>query len=172
MIRATGPISSVKAPGGGRIGMIACPGVHGLLNEDVAGLKRWGACGLVSLVESHELIEPLEILDLETAVVRQGLWWRHLPIRDGDIPDENFEKHWLLEGPRARQLLAQGESFVFHCWAGLGRSGLMTARVLIEMGCASHKAIRAVRNARPGAIETKEQSVFLNRLVSERSFHG
>lgn len=164
-------VQSVNTPGGGRIGMVACPGALGCLHQDIAKLKSWGACGLVSLVEPHEL-EPLKMSELGEAAQDAGLWWRHLPIVDRGIPDKIFEKCWLLEGPRVRRLLGEGESVVFHCWAGLGRSGMITARVLIEMGCETSEAIRQVREARPGAIETVAQWAVLQRLVSERSLRG
>ena len=102
--------------------MVACPGSRQGLEADLEGLKQWGANGLVSLVEAHELI-TLGITDLEATLDRHGLWWRHLPIKDRETPDERFEKRWRSEGTRLRRLLSGGDRFVVHCWAGLGRAG-------------------------------------------------
>ena len=44
-----------------------------------------------------------------------------------------------------------------HCRAGLGRSGMIAARLLVERGMAPEQAIIEVRAARPGAIETEAQ---------------
>lgn len=158
----------MTAPGGGRIGMVACPGLQRGLEADLEGLKQWGANGLVSLVEAHELI-TLGITDLEATLDRHGLWWRHLPIKDRHTPDEGFEKRWHSEGTRLRRLLSAGDRFVVHCWAGLGRTGTIAARLLIEMGCRPADAIQKVREARPGAIETEKQELFLHTCTPTRA---
>ena len=136
------------------------------MDKDIFALQTWGATGLVSLVETKELalVRDLEFNRLESTLASHGLWWRHLPIRDRCVPDDGFEKLWCHEGSGLRQALARGESFAFHCWAGLGRTGMMTARVLIEMGCEPDEAVRRVRSARPGTIETEEQERFLKVL--------
>lgn len=163
----------MTAPGGGRIGMVACPGLRRGLEADLEGLKQWGANGLVSLVETHELV-TLGITNLEAIVERHGLWWRHLPIKDRRIPDEGFETRWRSEGARLRRLLSGGDRIVVHCWAGLGRTGTIAARLLIEMGCEPADAIRRVREARPGTIETDKQELFLqtSTLLSARDSRG
>ncbi|MBL8705493.1 MAG: hypothetical protein JNM30_11640, partial [Rhodospirillales bacterium] len=40
---------------------------------------------------------------------------------------------------------------------GLGRTGMIGARLLVELGVAPDAAIAAIRKARPGSIETAEQ---------------
>ncbi len=157
-------VQAVTTPGDGRIGMVACPGVMRGLDEDLEALKQWGASGVVSLVEVHELV-TLGVTDLEATLERHGLWWRHLPIRDRQTPDQTFEKRWRSEGMRLHRLLFRGESFVVHCWAGLGRTGTIAARLLIEMGCEPAEAIRRVREARPGTIETEAQELFLHTFA-------
>jgi ADP-ribosyl-[dinitrogen reductase] hydrolase len=62
-----------------------------------------------------------------------------------------------------------GENVVLHCLGGLGRSGMIAARVLVERGLAPAAAITAVRAARPGAIETAQQEAYvlgLDRLTA------
>ena len=50
--------------------------------------------------------------------------------------------------------LRDGESIVLHCKGGLGRTGMVAARLLVELGCMPEEAIVAVRQARSGTIET------------------
>mgnify|MGYP003345722415 CR=1 FL=1 len=52
------------------------------------------------------------------------------------------------------RLLRAGANVPVHCKGGLGRAGMMAARLLVELGQPADEAIRAVRRARPGAIET------------------
>ena len=44
-----------------------------------------------------------------------------------------------------------------HCRGGRGRSGLVAARLLVELGIGNEAAIKAVRAAQPLAIETPPQ---------------
>jgi ADP-ribosyl-[dinitrogen reductase] hydrolase len=50
---------------------------------------------------------------------------------------------------------------ITHCRGGLGRAGLVAALLLIETGLEAEAAIRAVRAARPGAIETAAQERYV-----------
>jgi hypothetical protein len=76
-----------------------------------------------------------------------------------------------LRYPRGVLLLA-GLPFVAcgearsHCKGGLGRAGMMAARLLVELGVAPEQAIRDVRCARPGAIETPAQLALVRRTVA------
>ena len=157
-------IDSVRTSGGGRIGLCACPGGRGVLmpgveidlEHDLETLLDWGAVGLVSLIEQAEF-EVLMVTTLPMRARELGLWWRHLPIRDMCAPDAQFESRWSLEGTRLRGLLCQGASVAIHCWAGLGRTGTVAARLLVELGTEPAQAMRAVRKARPGAIQSVEQ---------------
>ena len=48
-----------------------------------------------------------------------------------------------------------------HCRGGLGRAGTIAARLLVECGWPAAKAIAAVREVRPGAIETRAQEKYV-----------
>ncbi len=61
--------------------------------------------------------------------------------------------------------LARGERVVVHCRRGLGRAGMVAARVLIELGSVSEEAVRMVCAARPGAIETHAQLDYVSTSV-------
>jgi ADP-ribosylglycohydrolase len=86
-----------------------------------------------------------------------GLEWHHLPIDDTDVPDAGFERAWVYSGLRLRRHLLAGSKVLLHCLGGLGRSGTIAARLLVELGTTPDAAIRAVRVARAGAIETPAQ---------------
>jgi protein-tyrosine phosphatase len=44
-----------------------------------------------------------------------------------------------------------------HCRGGVGRAGTVAARILVELGTPATEAVRQVRAARAGAIETRSQ---------------
>ena len=162
---------------GGVIGMCECPGRvedHGLgwdvrrdLAEDLAVIGDFGAAALVTLFEPHEFA----LLDVSEAgfrdgAARHGYDWHHLPIIDMHPPDHRFERGWETAGPALRARLSAGQTVVLHCRAGLGRTGTIAARLMIEFGAAPGDAIAQIRAARPGAIETSRQQVYLEAFVS------
>jgi protein-tyrosine phosphatase len=149
----------------GRLGLTLCPGKKDVgwgrdLEDDLRVIRHWGASTVISLIEPDEF-DLLQIPALSESIVRMGMGWIHLPIRDVNVPDERFEHRWQAAGPEIHQRLDAGERILIHCRGGLGRTGMVAARILIERGCASRDAIHRVRAVRPGAIETmaKEQYV-------------
>jgi ADP-ribosyl-[dinitrogen reductase] hydrolase len=157
-------IAAVSPPGSaGVIGLTLCPGKKDRargwdrdLDIDVAAIRDWGAEMVVSLIETHEF-EFLGVTDLPDVVEEQGMRWIHLPIVDISVPNQRFENRWAINGADLRQVVRSGGRVLLHCRGGLGRAGTIAARLLVEFGMEPDKAIRAVRHARSGAIETSEQ---------------
>jgi len=156
-------IDTLPVPGSrARIGLCACPGQSGALSSDLQLLHDWGALGLVTLIEGHEFA-LLGVKSLPEQVEALGMRWWHLPIRDMHTPDADFETRWRENGDELRRLLSDGVSVALHCRGGLGRTGTVAARLLVELGSAPALAVEHVRRARPGSIETREQEAFVHR---------
>lgn len=169
------PIDTVPVPGSvGCMGLVACPGVRvgspptgnkKLLEIDLQEIFDWGANGVLCLVEPHELVlNRVEALPM--AVQEAGIWWKHLPIVDMGIPNQGFEDVWAIEGERIRHALRIGERVIIHCYAGLGRTGMMAARILVEFGVEPEKAIRMVREENRRRIQTRTQADFVRICFS------
>ncbi|NKC16108.1 MAG: phosphatase [Gammaproteobacteria bacterium] len=149
----------------GRIAMVPAPGNTGnCANSDLHALTTWGATILVTLVESHELA-MLGLSHLEQRAQEAGLRWHHLPIRNMSTPTAQWLATWRSLSPRLHEALKQENSIAIHCWAGLGRTGLVSAMLLMEGGYSATRAIAQVRQARPGTIETQEQEQFVRRYT-------
>ena len=154
----------------GRVGITFCPGKydrHAMsgywerdLSRDLDAIRDWGAVAVVTLVEPNELV-ALRVEHLGEEVLRRKMLWFHLPIIDVSTPDEGFERQWEVAGNELRTLLRSGRDVLVHCRGGLGRAGTIGARLLIELGMEPATAIRQVRAARPGAIETNEQERYV-----------
>jgi len=157
----------------GLIGITFCPGKKDAasrpgiwerdLDTDLDAIKAWGTKSVVTLIEPHEF-KLLQVEGLGSGVRARGMSWYHLPIRDVSIPDIQFEQRWPKVSRELLQTLKAGDNVVIHCRGGLGRAGLVTARLLIETGLPPDKVIRGVRAVRPGAIETREQENYLRNL--------
>jgi ADP-ribosyl-[dinitrogen reductase] hydrolase len=157
---------------GGHIGLCCCPG-HRLtprfvrpsleaFEADLDDIAGSGAKRLVTLMEPDELayigIDPKR---LDREVRARGLEWLHLPIRNLSVPGAAWETSWVTAGAVLRRELAAGRGFAMHCYAGLGRTGTIAARLLIEHGLPSAEAIALVRRIRPGSIETVAQEDYV-----------
>ena len=159
---------------GGRLGMTFCPGKKQPralsgdwdrdLDADLEAVRRWQPAAVVTLIESHEL-EELEVPELGARIEDAGIDWHHVSIPDAGIPAAVAEARWHYTAARAARLLSEGRGVLLHCKGGLGRTGTMAARLAIQLGWEPDEAIRAVRAARPGAIENDLQESYVRRIV-------
>ncbi len=110
----------------------------------------------MSLVEDHELA-ALKVPALGAEVTARHMDWLNLPIADVSVPGPSFEALWAEVGETLRARLRGGFDILVHCKGGLGRAGMIAARLLTELGVPAEEAIARVRSVRPGAIETAAQ---------------
>jgi ADP-ribosylglycohydrolase/protein-tyrosine phosphatase len=134
------------------------------LEADLRSVRQWGASTLMTLLEPHEF-GFLAVERLPECARALGFDWHHPPIPDGSAPSASFERLWLHSGAMLKTRLRRGERILIHCRGGLGRTGTVAAKLLIEAGLAPRDAINRVRAARPGAIETAEQERYVMRLT-------
>ena len=131
----------------------ACPGSGPMWNadqaldprpveQDIETLKAWGATGLITLVERHELV-MVNAPDLPELLKAQDVWWKHLPIRDMAPPGKTFAGLWDETAVDIHARLAAGERIAMHCLAGLGRTGTIAAKILVERGMKPKRPSRA-----------------------------
>lgn len=163
-------IAELAVPGGGAIGITFCPGkcapsMFGPawqrdLEADLEVIQQWGAQVVVTLVERFELA-ALQVAALGERVQARGMRWLHLPIVDVGVPSAAFERRWSEELAGLLAALRSGGKVLVHCKGGLGRAGLVASLLLIEAGERPEAAIRRVRQARPGAIETPAQQRYV-----------
>jgi protein-tyrosine phosphatase len=160
--------SLLSIPGAaGRLHLSACPGTWegeadlAAVRRDLAHISASGAGLLVTLVEAKEL--PLPLADWRAEAITAGLALLHLPIPDYGVPDAAFEAGWRDAGLAGR--LARGETVALHCRAGLGRTGTIAARLLIEIaGLDAEAAVALVR--RDHAAEAVETAAQIHHLRS------
>ena len=167
-------IDTISLPGNrGQIGMTICPGKKDRgysgkawdrdLATDLDAISEWGANVVVTLMEEFEL-RMLGIPSLPSLLEERGIEWHHLPIRDVDIPDNHFEERWRESGQRIKSVLSGGGKVLLHCRGGIGRTGTIAAKLLVEFGFKPSDAVNLVRRTRPGTIETVAQEQYVLKL--------
>lgn len=131
--------------------------------NDPSAIADWGASKVIGLIRPEESAH-LGVPDLAGHLAASGLSWRNAPIDDFAAPDDRFDREWPGLRDCLLEKLDAGEKILIHCQAGRGRSGTIVAALLIARGVPATDAIGLVREARPGAIETREQEAWLSRL--------
>ena len=112
-------------------------------------------------MEMREL-ELLRVPDLGERVSRAGLRWWHLLGVDGAIPNRRSEHACNRAGEILdRRLMA------VHGRGGLGRTGIVAARLLVEFGEEAESAPLRVRRAWAGTVENWIQEECVRDLVDE-----
>ena len=165
--------SLIPVPGlPGRLHLSAMPGQWQMpggtegVARDLARIGAAGATVLISLVQAGEL--PVAPSDFAGLVKAAGLTWLPCPIPDFGVPDAGFEEKWLAADVLG--ILRAGGTVALHCRAGLGRTGTLAARVLIEAGgLSAADAIAAIRAGHAaGAVETAGQVAYLSGIAARR----
>ncbi len=132
----------------GQIGMTIAPGRQGseadvLWNRNLqADLQRlrthYDVERLVCLLEAEEL-HALGIPDLLAEAEANGLTPEHLPIPDDGLPDSIAAFSALVN--KLVKAVRFGETILIHCKGGRGRTGMLAAACLVELGYSSKVVI-------------------------------
>jgi protein-tyrosine phosphatase len=142
-----------RLPGPGRL--FAGPRPTVPFPAAVTALREAGVTTIACLLERNG-----QGAGLERAYADAGLHLLSFPIDDLDVPRSVVAFAAFLREVRAR--LAAGESIYLHCMAGLGRTGMALACLLVLAGEPPATAVAAVRaRYRPEAVETTAQRRFV-----------
>jgi protein-tyrosine phosphatase len=132
----------IDAPSSLKLAIMARPRAGDWLDDEIAHWKRSGVGIVVSLLEPDE-IEDLG-LGMESMLCEaSGIRYVSFPIPDRGVPHD----------PRnvmrfAAEIVAERKPIAIHCRAGIGRSSLMAAAILIGRGVEPVAAMSAIQKAR------------------------
>ena len=139
------------------------PGSTAALESDLTLLASNRATDLVTLIGEDER-EKLGVGALPRLAGENGLSWREFPITDRTAPASGRQAEFDQLLDELLTDLAAGQRLAIHCQAGLGRTGLLAASLLVRSGTGQDDAIALVRSARPGSIETSGQEDFIRKI--------
>ncbi|MGW2659301.1 protein-tyrosine phosphatase family protein [Streptomyces sp. NPDC001478] len=135
---------TLDLPGPGRLSTMARPRGGDWLEPEMAALKDVGVDVLVCALTEPER-EELGLTDEPRSATAAGLRFVALPVPDLAVPD----RATVL--PALRALVRQwheGAHIVVHCRAGIGRSSLLAAAILVLDGVDPDTAWSRIAEAR------------------------
>lgn len=151
----------------GKMAIMPRPRGNDWLEDEIRGLKMAGVGVLVSLLSAAEERE-LELCSEARFAAEAGLTFVPFAIMDRSVPRQTGDYLEFIR--RLYTLLQNGESMVIHCRAGIGRSGITAASLLIVDGCDARTAFDHVSRARGFEVpDTPEQKAWVSDLAKKLS---
>jgi protein-tyrosine phosphatase len=153
-----------------RIAIMPRPGGGDWLEGEIRLLKGAGVDVIVSALEQEESAE-LE-LSQEAELCRQGgIDFISFPIPDRSVPSSVEEFESCIDA--VDQHLRDGRSVVVHCRAGIGRSTMIAASLLLRHGYSTAEAFSLLQLARGFPVpDTPEQRDWVERFAARTEMPG
>ena len=138
-------IYKIPGPWLGELAILARPRGDDWLLDEILGWRDAGIQVVVSLLSEDEATE-LGLADEAEAVRRHGLRFINFPIEDYGVPSSANAVRELVNA--LEQLLAEGHNIGIHCRAGIGRSSVVAACLLVQAGEDVEGSFERISNSR------------------------
>jgi protein-tyrosine phosphatase len=160
----------IEAPLLGRLAIVPRPRAGDWLNDEIAGWRAAGIDLVVSLLESQEVVE-LGLHGEAGLCMENAIEFVSIPVPDRGVPRSRLEAADL-----ARLLISkvsQGETAAIHCRAGIGRSSVIAACVLVCLGTNPDHAFETIAEARGIEVpDTEGQRAWVEAFADWRPGSG
>jgi protein-tyrosine phosphatase len=144
-----------------RLAIVARPRGQDWLPDDIELLRRAGIDVIVSALSPPET-EELGLLEEAECCRTNGIQFISFPIEDRSVPSSSTSFSELLDSLKTS--LAEGKAVGVHCRAGIGRSSLIAAALLIQNGLSPETAFLTIQEARGCPVpDTLEQRNWVER---------
>ena len=115
------------------------------LHQDIRAVQAESVDIVVSLLTAGEIVD-FDLAEEPDVCAAHGIEYRSFPITDHGVP---ASAHAVLDfASKLEQELKEGKAIVIHCYAGIGRSSLMAACVLVLHRRSAIDAFNEIRQAR------------------------
>ncbi|WP_038002975.1 protein-tyrosine phosphatase family protein [Teredinibacter turnerae] len=152
----TPDIYKVELIGSGSLWVMAKPVSGDWIDDEFAGIANWGINRIVSLLEPHEEIE-VGLSEEKLYTEKYGMEFVSFPKKDRGLP--NSIQEYLAFTKRLYHEAAGGLNTVVHCRAGIGRTGIIAAGVLLHCGFEPTEAIEHISKQRGVAVPDTEEQI-------------
>jgi protein-tyrosine phosphatase len=130
------------------------------LPDQISRLRKAGVHVVVSLLETDEAAR-FELQNEAAVCTLNQMKFINFPVRDHSVPDSITATDAMAR--EINTLLDQKRAVLIHCFAGIGRSALLAACVLIQRGMRVVDACDVISEARGLIVpETPEQLNWIN----------
>jgi protein-tyrosine phosphatase len=149
---------TIERPGPGTLSTMGRPVGDERLPSEMSRLAAAGVGGLVSLL-THDEAARLGLANEPLAAADAGIEYLSVPIPDATVPvgDLREASSWV------RAMLSSDVHVIAHCRAGIGRSSMMAAAVMVDEGMSPDQVWAAIERARGCRVpDTAEQRAWLS----------
>jgi protein-tyrosine phosphatase len=151
-------IYEVKSIGSGTLFIMPCPKAD-QLGDGLQRLSRMGINKVVSLLEAEEAVHLGAAMEGQLCE-QLGMAFEQFPIRDRRTPKKPAQFRQLVN--RLYDELNSGSNIAIHCYAGIGRTGLLAGGLLITDGLSLTSAVELMSDIRGHNMpQTQEQYEYL-----------
>jgi protein-tyrosine phosphatase len=163
------PFDILTLNNGAKLIFTPCPGTKAVsLFDALTSLKAAGAQVVITMMTSAELMEH-QVDSLPRFCADLGMDWYHLPVEDGCAPEMPFTEAFAAHKSALLNLIKSGATMVIHCHGGSGRTGLMAAILMLELGYASAQVKAQIQQIRPKALTSPVQ---VNYLIQQYAYES
>ena len=140
----------------GFLAIMPRPGPGEWLRAEIAELGKMGVTTLVSLLEASEEYQLTLTAEADIAV-ENGIEFVSYPIEDRTVPlDLDSYTNFIFS---LADRVLNGHGVAIHCRAGIGRSGITAAAVMVRIGFDPETVFARISEARRCAVpDTYEQT--------------
>jgi protein-tyrosine phosphatase len=157
----------IEGPWPGRLAIAPRPRGGDWLEDEISSWRQAGIEVVVSLLTQDEADE-LDILMEQSLCRAKGIAYISFPITDRGIPSSHQATLNLVKHLEA--VLAEGKTIAIHCRAGIGRSALLAASLLVSSGADPETAFRSIAAARGCPVpDTPEQREWVITFAQDLS---
>jgi protein-tyrosine phosphatase len=149
-------IYQVELIGSGSLSVMAKPVSGEWIEDEFSMISNWGINRIVSLLEDQEAIEVGLGMERQLAE-KNGMEFVSYPIPDRGLPVSVNE--YLNFTRRLYREAAGGLHTVVHCRAGIGRTGLIAAGVLLHCGFEPKEAFEHISRKRGVVVPDTEEQI-------------
>lgn len=149
----------VELIGSGFLAVMSKPISGEWIEDEFLNISREGIHQIISLLEHHEAYE-VGLQNEKNLTEKNGMEFVSFPIPDRGLPGSVLDFNTLTK--KLYHEIAGGKNTVIHCRAGIGRTGVVAAGVLIHCGFEPDEAFSHISNKRGVRVpDTREQRDWL-----------
>jgi protein-tyrosine phosphatase len=149
-----------------RLATMPRPRAGDWLGDEIVAWKKEGIDLVLSLLEDDEAAE-LGLSGEQRACEDRGIEFVSFPIADRGVPRSSAETERIVR--HLSEELLNGKGVAIHCRAGIGRSSLIAACVLVLNGYRANSALDAISKARGLEVpDTEAQRLWVSAFQAIR----